>query len=196
MPVDSLAETFAVLLRLLDAPWDIDVAPNGDIVATEFFSNRIARFRGSRVGDPGCERLAPPPRSRVSCTASATATFPQTLQLADPSCVNPCITESLVPDAWTPDATAPPFTHRPVTSLLDLASDRSKNIWFGGGVFVKGERNFALLPPLLALYPSSFSPGDLHEGVGGGMVINQATGEIWAADPAGLRLNRLVKTTR
>ncbi len=193
--VDSLEETFATLLRLVDAPWDIDVASNGDIVATEFSSNRIARLRGSRVGDPGCERLAPPRGSSVSCASSAQATFPQTLQLADPSCVNPCITESLVPDTWVPDATAPPFTHRPVTSLLGLASDRSKNLWFGGGVFVKGGKHFALLPPLLALYPSSFSPGDLHEGVGGGMAINQATGEIWAADPAGLRLNRLVKMT-
>jgi len=131
----------------------------------------------------------------VSCASSVAATFPQTIQLADPSCVNPCITESLVPDTWTPDASVPPFSHRPLTSLLDLAWDRGKNLWFGGGVFVKGEKNFALLPPLLWLYPSRFDPGDLHEGIGGGMAINQATGEIWAADPAGLRLNRLLKAT-
>src|SRR5262249_5592073 len=113
----------------------------------------------------------------------------------DPSCVNPCITESLVPDTWAPDATVPPFTHRPLTSLLDLAWDRSGNLWFGRGVFVKGEKNFALLPPLIWLYPSSFSPGDLHEGIAVGLAIDRATGEIGGADPAGLRLNRLVKTT-
>jgi streptogramin lyase len=195
LTVNNIGELVSALVRLVNWPWDIAVTTNGDIVATEYSSNRIARFRGSRAADPACNQLAPPPGSSVSCVISPIgSTYPQTIQLPDPSCVNPCITESLLSDSWAEDASSPPFTHSRVTSLLVLDADRKQNLWFGQGVFVRGKKNFALLPPLLALYPSSFgSPASLHSGLGGGMLVNRATGEIWATDFSGLRLNRLVK---
>ena len=164
-------------------------------MATEFYSNRIARIRPSRFADRRCQQLAPPRGSSVSCAVGTIgATFPQTITLPDPSCVNPCIVESLEPDSWVPDASAPPFTHSPVTALLVTSSDRKKNVWFGQGIFVKGKKNFALLPPLLVLYPSSFgAPATIHSGLGGGTVVNPTTGDVWASDFSGLRLNRLVR---
>jgi streptogramin lyase len=194
LTVDSFGAFAAVLYRLADWLWDVDVAPNGDILATEYYSNRIARFQFSQMSNPACGGLIAPPGSSVSCVASPLGnTYPQTIQLPDPSCINPCITESLLPDSWVVDASTPPFTHAPATSLLVISQDRRRNVWFGQGVFVKGEKNFALFPPLLALYPSTYGPpASLHAGLGAGMVVNSATGEIWATDYSGLRLNRLL----
>jgi streptogramin lyase len=192
---NSLVELVTDLPRIIDWPWDVKVAPNGDIVATEFYSNKIARIRPSRFTDPRCQQLAPPRGSSVNCAiATIGTTFPETITLPDPSCVNPCIVESLEPDSWVPDASTLPFTHSPVTALAVTSSDRKKNVWFGQGVFVKGKKNFALLPPLLVLYPSSFGgPATIHTGLGAGTVVNPTTGDVWATDFTGLRLNLLVR---
>jgi streptogramin lyase len=191
----SIGDLFTFLPRLINWPWDVDVASNGDIVATEFYSNRIARIRPSRFADPRCQQLAPPRGSTVSCASGTLGTtYPQTLMLPDPSCVNPCIVESLMPDSWVPDASTPPFTHSPVTALLVTSPDRKRNLWFGQGVFVKGKKNFALLPPLLLLYPASVgAPATIHSGLGGATVVNPTSGDVWATDFSGGRLNRLVR---
>ena len=50
---------------------------------------------------------------------------------------------------------------------------------------------FYLLPPLLALYPTSFSAGNLIAGIGGSVAVDPNNGDIWGTDYSGRRMNRL-----
>ncbi len=54
-------------------PWQILIAPNGDVLFNEHFDNTLCRFRIERLGDPACTQL-------------------------DAAGRNPCIDELVVPD--------------------------------------------------------------------------------------------------
>lgn len=204
-PFNPPQVTFTSIEHLIDAigaftnwPWEVKIASNGDIVVGEYGLTRIARFRASRVGSPACQTLVPPRGSSGSCTPGPVGpTFPQTIELQDSGCTNPCIVQRLVPAAWEPGATVPGYTHRLVAGdMKTLAIDRKKNVWFKHGYFVKGKRDIVRLPPLLWLYPSSFwagSPPDLHSALGDGVAINVQSGEIFGFDWFGRRLIRLRK---
>ena len=97
-----------------------------------------------------------------------------------------------------PTTSMPPFTHMAVQYLLTIDFDQRRNTWFDQGYLDAARRRFTLLPPLLGLYPTSFTaanPPDLNSGIGGGLVIDRSRGDIWAVDYSGRRLNRLHKTS-
>ena len=189
---------FSALAKLPSWPWDIKVTPTGDVIAAEYAANRIAWFDASRVGDPACESLSAPGLTPEQCTGSIDySTSPPTLVLWDSRCTNPCMKEYLVPGAWVPDSSNPPFTHVAVQALLTIDFDDRRNTWFDQGYLNASRRSFTLLPPLLGLYPTSFTaenPPDLHSGMGSGIVIDRSRGDIWGVDYLGRRLNRLHKT--
>jgi hypothetical protein len=173
-------------------PWDILVDPDGSIVATEYFSCRLARFSGRYMGDTTqCRTLSFPDGEPQDCEPSydlANGTMSR-----DPRCVNSCIEEQLVPGSWVSDMTHPPLTQVPVGTLLVVVPDRHHNLWFDQG-YQDRKGRFHLWPALLALYPTTFSEGGtsaLGSGIGGSVAVVRRNGEIWAADYEGRRLNRL-----
>jgi hypothetical protein len=187
------------ILEVVSWPWDVKMAPNGDVVATEYGVDRIARVRATMVGDPACERL----RSPTGQTAPGAATLdettsPPTFIMEGAQYTNPCVAEDLVPGSWERGSTVPGFTHRPIQALLTVAFDARRNVWFDQGYHRARGHRIVLLPPLLALYPTRFTADrepDMHSGIGGGVAIDLATGDIWGADYVGRRLGRLRKTS-
>src|SRR5262249_30230095 len=50
----------ADLPRTVSWPWDVKIAPNGDVVATEYGADRIARVNAAVAAAPECDRLWAP----------------------------------------------------------------------------------------------------------------------------------------
>jgi streptogramin lyase len=175
------------------APWDIKVAPDGSIVATEFAANRIARFPARFMTDTAqCQRLSAPGLDPKACQASYDP-LTGMISTADPRCTNPCIQERLVPGSWVSDSRYPPLTHLAAGRLLGVAPDRQGYLWIDQGYLDRRGR-FYLWPPLLAMDPTPTSPSaasQLFSGIGGSVAVDPRTGDIWGADYFGRRLNRL-----
>jgi len=187
----SVPIPFGLVFGLRIAPWDIQVGRDGSIVATEFSANRIAVFAKRSMGSTDCLSLSPP--EGESCDAVHEPDGSITL---NPRCTNPCIVERLVPGTFEPDASNPPLTYRAVGTLGGFAIDRRRNVWMRYG-YMDRRGAFYLMPPLLELYRTPSTPvGDfptgtfLHDGIGDPS-IDDKTGDIWAADYRGHRLNRL-----
>ena len=182
------------LLRyLLIAPWDIQVAADGSIVATEYAGNRIARFSFRSMRDTTqCQQLTAPGLDPTACEAAYDPTT-GLLSLGDPRCVNPCIDETMVPGSWVIDGSNPPMTHLSEGRLLNVAFDRQQNIWFDQG-YLDRHRQFHLWPPVLAMTPTAYETGVASlafDGIGGCVAVDPRNGDIWATDYFGRRLNRL-----
>jgi len=182
----------SLLYYILTAPWDVQVAADGSVVATEFSASRIARFSFGSMGDTTlCQQLSAP---GVDATACKTTYDAQTgmISLADPRCSNPCIQELTVPGTWIADGSHPPLTHLDAGGLLTIAFDRQGNIWADQG-YLDRRGKFHLLPPLLAMTPTPFESGVAglaFHGIGA-TAVDPGSGDIWGADYVGRRLNRL-----
>jgi streptogramin lyase len=178
---------------VLVAPWDIQVAPDGSIVATEYAANRIARFSFRSMRDTTqCHQLSAPGVDPSACQASYDPST-ASISLQDPRCVNPCIQEMLVPGMWVSNGSNPPITHLSEGRLLTIAFDRQRNIWFDQGYLDRHDK-FHLWPPLLAMTATPTESGlasTAFSGIGGGVAVDPRSGEIWGADYVGRRLNRL-----
>lgn len=142
-------------------PWQLLLAPNGDLVFCEFFDSTVGRFRMARLGDPACLRLNAQGR-------------------------NPCIDELVVPgvdlrhhqmhslafDAegrlW--------FTQH--TSRDQLASTASLG-------FVTADGRAIVKLPSLAAYDPDDAPS------AAGIAIDPLTGDLWFAEFWRQRIGRL-----
>ena len=172
------------------APWDIQVARDGSIVAAEYAGMRVARFALQYMTDTTqCDHLSAPGLAPEACESSYDAQT-ATIFMADPRCTNPCIQELMVPGSRVVDSTHPPFTRVPSGSLLTVTPDRRGYLWFDQG-YLDPTGRFHLWPPLLALEPTPTSAGDPSDGIGGSVAVDPRTGDIWGADYFGRRLNRL-----
>ena len=178
-----------LLSYVMPAPWDIQVAADGSIVATEFAANRIARFSFSSMLDTTqCQQLSAPGVDPTACKATYD---PQTELISQsPRCANPCIQEIMVPGMWVSDDSNPPITHVSEGRLLNVAFDRHQNIWFDQG-YLDRQNKFHLWPPVLALTNDCDVPTIAYHGIGGAVAVDPRSGDIWATDYIGRRLNRL-----
>jgi streptogramin lyase len=183
----------SLLGYVLIAPWDIQVAADGSIVATEYAANRIARFSFRSMQDTTlCQQLAAPGAGPAACKASYNARTGM-VALSNPRCSNPCIQEFTVPGTWIADGSHPPMTHLSEGRLLTIAFDRARNIWFDQG-YLDRKGKFHLWPPLLEMTPTRYESDDASlpfSGIGGGVAVDLSSGDIWGADYFGRRLNRL-----
>ena len=159
------------------APWEIQAAPNGDIVFTEYDDNTVNRLDITRMNDPACGTLS--------------------------SGQNPCMHEWILPglntqvmhsvaldsvgNAWAtqdgPDA--PPAGEVSITSLAYVRRDWSAAV---------------LLPPLSLFYPSTGVTGTgcvvgFQNFKGAGIVIDPPRESIWFADYCRQRVGRLQPLT-
>src|SRR5262249_29793047 len=143
-------------------------------VATEYSSCRIARFSRGYMSDTAqCQQLSAPGLAPEDCEPSYD---PQShmIRTPDARCANPCIDEALVPGSWALDSTHPPVTHVAEGRLLEVKPDRRGDLWFDQG-YVDRWGHFHLWPPLLALYPSTFTDQeepDLYSGIGASIAID------------------------
>jgi hypothetical protein len=185
--------SLTLLSYLLIAPWDIQVAADGSIVATEYAANRIARFSFRSMRDTTqCQQLSAPGLDPKTCEPAYDPTT-GLLSLWDPRCVNPCIEETMVPGSWVIDGSHPPMTHLSEGRLLNVAFDRQQNIWFDQG-YLDRRGKFHLWPPVLAMTPTAYETGVASlafDGIGGCVAVDPRNGDIWATDYFGRRLNRL-----
>ena len=88
------------------------------------------------------------------------------------------------------DGSHPPMTHLSEGRLLTVAFDRQRNIWFDQGYLDRRDK-FHLWPPVLALTNDSGVATIAYHGIGGVVAVDPRSGDIWATDYIGRRLNRL-----
>ena len=127
----------------------------------------------------------------VDPTACKATYDPQTELISQsPRCANPCIQEIMVPGMWVSDDSNPPITHVSEGRLPNVAFDRHQNIWFDQG-YLDRQNKFHLCPPVLALTNDCDVPTIAYHGIGGVVAVDPRSGDIWATDYIGRRLNRL-----
>jgi streptogramin lyase len=171
-PVDPACLPCCQLLLFGTGPWDIKVAPTGDLLFTEYFNGAVGRFRIAELGNPACAALAE-------------------------GGTNPCIDERMVaPEGMQVHSLAIDHEHNVWFTQSGPMSDPSATT--SVGYVTAGWGSFVVMPPL-SLYPffnrtGEYCPtevGAFVSFIGAGISIDPDTGDIWFADYCRKRLGRL-----
>jgi len=195
-------------------PYDIEIAPNGDVTAVGFYSGKLAHIQPEFFANRSCTQLVSP-LPDVACTVD-----PKTL-MTDPTCYNPCIQETVLPGAWASeniekvtnawvafpsrDSLGVPCLREATVpgglsfeNIQWVARNRSAflgydglgDLWVGHGCYLQ-EREFIYMPPIRDLYPSEYCTSTTAHAAIGDSFAFESDGCVWAVDFCGRRMTRL-----
>jgi NHL repeat len=154
------------------APWQIAIAPGGDIVFTEFTDNQVSRFDAARATDPACLAL-------------------------DANSNNPCIRSFVTPgpDAQTLHSLAVDASGQ--TWFGQGGSNNATSSSLSVGYVTSDWSGIVMFPPLsLYRFTSDGTQCGVAQGQpvafsAAGVAVDFSTGDVWVADFCRKRLDQL-----
>jgi hypothetical protein len=188
-------------------PVELKLTPAGDLLYHTQFGNTFGFIRWSDVLNPSpkCTALVSDAPG-ADCDVHVNPT-PPLLDGPDVSCVNPCITETVLADGFLPctpasrdDATCPWASGKKKGALYFGWITRDERVWFdiaGRGVgYIKlqdlrrGRPRFVLLPPA-SLYPNGpFSCAGVPLGNIGAIAVDELNDTVWYGEYCRRRIAR------
>ena len=179
-------------------PYDLHIAPNGDVLAGLIGASAIGRLDYGRFTNrpSNCTTLRP---SLVgdNCAISDVPDSPN----PSPGCQNPCVSERFDTSAWVP-CTGPSCAgpYNASATVYGIGYEGAGATWYSRGYVRETNTgaNLVYFPSLSLVYPSPYSFGVCSgilgsplAGLGERVWVDPVTGDIWGKTACGYRLHRL-----